>query len=140
METPLTGNAPPASRPNILVVDDEETARKFLEHFLELLGCSVKSVASGQEAVQAVKAACPDLVFLDIVLPVMDGVETLRELQEIHPRIAVVMISGPENIQRAQRALSYGARDFLAKPFTLDTLKKTLKIHLGFPAKPPLLG
>lgn len=133
MDIPAPENPAPKAKPSILVVDDEETARTFLVHSLELLGCSAKGIASGHEAIQIVKAKVPDLVLLDILLPGMDGVETMRELHEAKPGIAVIMISGPENTPLAQHALNFGARDFLTKPIGLNDLKHALKIHLKFP-------
>jgi CheY-like chemotaxis protein len=133
MATPSPESYLPKVRPTVLVVDDEETVRTFLVETLELLGCSARGLASGQEAVFAVKDKCPDLVLLDILLPGMDGVETMRELHEAQPGIAVIMISAPENTPLAQHALNFGARDFLTKPIGLNDLKQVLKIHLKFP-------
>jgi two-component system nitrogen regulation response regulator NtrX len=106
----------------ILVVDDEPAIRQSLCGVLEDEGFQARSVASGEECLEELGRLRYDLVFLDIWLPGIDGLETLARIEELPPatRPAVVMISGHGNIETAVRATKLGAFDFLEKPLTIE--------------------
>ncbi len=104
----------------ILVVDDEEGIRESISGILEDEGYTVLSCSSGEDAVTVAGEQRPDLVFLDIWLPEMDGIETLSRLREINPDIPVIMISGHGNIELAVKATKRGAYEFLEKPLSLE--------------------
>jgi two-component system nitrogen regulation response regulator NtrX len=101
----------------ILVVDDEAGVRRSLEQVLSYEGYQVSLAEDGSRALAVIEAESPDLVLLDIRLPGMDGMETLRRIKEKHgEEVAVVMISGHGTISLAVDALKSGAFDFLEKP------------------------
>jgi two-component system nitrogen regulation response regulator NtrX len=106
----------------ILVVDDEPAIRQSLCGVLEDEGFQPAVVASGEECLERLARQPCDLVFLDIWLPGLDGLETLARIQEMPAgeRPAVVMISGHGNIETAVRATKLGAFDFLEKPLTIE--------------------
>lgn len=106
----------------ILVVDDEPAIRQSLCGVLEDEGFQARSVASGEECLEELGRLRYDLVFLDIWLPGIDGLETLARIEELPPatRPGVVMISGHGNIETAVRATKLGAFDFLEKPLTIE--------------------
>lgn len=108
------------SKEVILIVDDEKGIRESLTGILEDEGYTVLTAISGEEALTTVKEHLPDLVFLDVWLPEMDGIETLSRLKEISKDIPVVMISGHGNIEVAVNATRLGAYDFLEKPLSLE--------------------
>lgn len=108
------------SRKSVLIVDDEEGIRESLAGILEDEGYEVLAVPSGEEALTTAKEHIPDLVFLDVWLPEMDGIETLSRLREIDVSIPVIMISGHGNIELAVKATRLGAYDFLEKPLSLE--------------------
>jgi len=105
---------------HILIVDDEKAIQKALRGVLEDEGYRVSAVGSGSEALRAVAEELPDVVFLDIWMPQMDGLETLAELKRQRPEATVVMISGHGTIETAVKATRLGAYDFIEKPLSLE--------------------
>jgi two-component system nitrogen regulation response regulator NtrX len=109
----------------ILVVDDEPGVRSALEAILSDEGFTVNSAGSGEEGLEALDREEFDAVLLDVWLPGIDGLATLRELRDRHVDSEVVMISGHGTIDTAVRATKLGAFDFVEKPLSLD---KTLLV------------
>ncbi len=108
------------SKKSVLIVDDEEGIRESLSGILEDEGYDVLTASSGEEALAAARDHMPDIVFLDVWLPEMDGIETLSKLKETDVGIPVIMISGHGNIEIAVKATRLGAYDFLEKPLSLE--------------------
>ncbi|HEB02688.1 MAG TPA: sigma-54-dependent Fis family transcriptional regulator [Nitrospirae bacterium] len=104
----------------ILIVDDEEGIRESLSGILTDEGYKVASVDSGEAAIEFIAGLMPDLVFLDIWLPGIDGLETLVKIKEKTSGTAVVMISGHGTIETAVKATAAGAYDFIEKPLSLE--------------------
>lgn len=104
----------------ILVVDDEKNIQVSMASILEDEGYKVFFATSGEEAVEKFKNVRPDAIFLDIWLPGIDGLETMKQILEIDPLQIIIMISGHGNISTAVRAVKEGAYDFLEKPLSLD--------------------
>ncbi len=107
---------------HILIVDDERAIQKALRGVLEDEGYRVTAVGSAQEALTRLQDETPDLVFLDIWMPGMDGLEALAEFKRIRPETAVVMISGHGTIETAVKATKLGAYDFIEKPLSLEKI------------------
>ena len=105
---------------HILIVDDERAIQKALRGVLEDEGYRVTAVGTGADALKAVADEMPDLVFLDIFMSHMDGLETLTELKRLRPEATVVMISGHGTIETAVKATRLGAYDFIEKPLSLE--------------------
>jgi two-component system nitrogen regulation response regulator NtrX len=105
---------------HILIVDDEPAIQKALRDVLEDEGYRVGAVGNGPEALRVIADEAPDLVFLDIWMPRMDGLETLAELKRLRPEATVVMISGHGTIETAIKATRLGAWDFIEKPLSLE--------------------
>jgi two-component system, NtrC family, nitrogen regulation response regulator NtrX len=105
---------------HILIVDDERAIQKALRGVLEDEGYRVTAVGTGADALKAVADELPDLVFLDIFMSHMDGLETLTELKRLRPEATVVMISGHGTIETAVKATRLGAYDFIEKPLSLE--------------------
>jgi two-component system nitrogen regulation response regulator NtrX len=104
----------------ILIVDDEETIRQSLGGILSDEGYEVLTADSGEQAMKIVEEELPSLVFLDIWLTGMDGLETLKALKSEYPSICVVIMSGHGSIETAVRATKLGAFDFIEKPLSLE--------------------
>ncbi|MFN3673090.1 MAG: sigma-54-dependent transcriptional regulator, partial [Bosea sp. (in: a-proteobacteria)] len=109
---------------DILVVDDETDIRELVAGLLEDEGYRTRKAGSADEALAAIAARRPNLVFLDIWLQGsrLDGLQVLELIKESHPDLAVVMISGHGNIETAVSAIKSGAYDFIEKPFKADRL------------------
>jgi two-component system nitrogen regulation response regulator NtrX len=110
----------------ILVVDDEADIRTSLGGLLEDEKYNVRTVASGQEALDAVSEKTPDMVLLDIWMEGMDGLEVLSRLKRRVPNLPVIMISGHGTIETAVQATQKGAYDFVEKPPQVDRLLLTI--------------
>jgi UDP-3-O-[3-hydroxymyristoyl] N-acetylglucosamine deacetylase len=104
----------------VLVVDDEASIRRSLEGVLKDEGFSVLLAEDGESAIRILMNTRPALVLLDIWMPGMDGLETLRKIKELHPELPVVMISGHATISTAVAATRLGASDFIEKPLDLS--------------------
>ena len=111
---------------SILVVDDEPGIRTQLEAILRDEGFGVTSVARGEEALAAVSRELYDLIMLDVWLPGMDGLDTLRQLRAAGHQAPVVVISGHANAEMAATAVREGAVDFLEKPLALERVVVTV--------------
>ena len=104
----------------ILVVDDEDRIRQSLNGILKDEGYEVLEAKEGTQALRQVETDPPDLVLLDIWMPVMDGMEVLEKIKAQVPNLPVIMISGHGNIELAVKAVKLGAYDFIEKPLSLD--------------------
>jgi len=111
----------------ILIVDDEPGIRQTLRSVLQEDGYRAEAAASGEECLDFVKRNLVDVVLLDVWLPGIDGMETLRLLKESDPSPMVVMISGHGNIESAVRATKLGAFDFVEKPLSAEKIGLAVK-------------
>jgi two-component system, NtrC family, nitrogen regulation response regulator NtrX len=107
---------------HILVVDDEPAIQTALRGVLEDEGYRVTTAGAGEDAVRLVADETPDLIFLDIWMPGMDGLETLAGLRRVRPEAPVIMISGHATIETAVKATRLGAYDFIEKPLSLEKM------------------
>ena len=106
--------------PRILIVDDEPGIRQSLKGVFEDEGFTTESVSTGEDCLKRIEQDSYDLILLDIWLPGMDGIETLRRLREKSPHTHVIMISGHATIATAVSATKLGAYDFIEKPLSLE--------------------
>jgi DNA-binding response OmpR family regulator len=118
----------PAMR--ILVVEDEPRILSFLVRGLESEGFSVDSELDGASALRRATARRYDLVVLDLLLPRLDGLSVLRELQRRNPAVPVVILSARSDLATKLRGFELGASDYLAKPFALDELIARIRAQL----------
>jgi CheY-like chemotaxis protein len=113
-------------RRSILVVDDEPGMRALFSFMLGAKGYEVRTAGSGEEALQNVKTSPCDLVFLDVRMPYMNGLEVLRALRQLRPNISVVMMTGYAVEQLLNDAITEGAKGYLRKPFTIEELMNSI--------------
>jgi two-component system nitrogen regulation response regulator NtrX len=112
---------------SILVVDDEESILSSLSSILEDEGYQVTVGKSGADAIRAYTIDPPDLMLLDIWMPEMDGLETLRRVRELVPTAQVMMMSGHGSIETAVKAIKLGAYDYIEKPLSLENVTLRVK-------------
>ena len=113
----------------VLIVDDEQGIRQALKQVLEYEDLEVRVAASGGEAISLYTEFRPHLVFLDVKMAGLDGLETLTRLRDLDPGPQIVMISGHGTIATAVEATQRGAFDFLEKPLDTDRLLLTVRIR-----------
>ncbi|MEO0136292.1 MAG: sigma-54 dependent transcriptional regulator [candidate division WOR-3 bacterium] len=115
----------------ILIVDDEEIVRAALTEWLENLGYEAKAVEDGFKALEAVENAEWDAALVDLKMPKMDGIETLRRVHKLNPDMPVIIITAHGSVDSAVIAMKEGAADYVMKPFNPEEidiiLKKLLK-------------
>jgi two-component system, NtrC family, response regulator AtoC len=112
----------------VLVVDDAEGIRTYLANLLELSGYDVDTAEDGRRALALLEGgAAPDVVILDVMMPGMDGLETLRRIREIDPGVPVIMLSVVGKAGTIVEAMQLGAVDYLNKPFEETELEVTLQ-------------
>ncbi|HAA02861.1 MAG TPA: sigma-54-dependent Fis family transcriptional regulator, partial [Syntrophobacteraceae bacterium] len=116
--------ADPAARAHILVVDDEQGAREALEIVLED-DYEVVCVADGLEAMARIKERSFDLVLVDITMPELDGIQTLKLIKDYDDGIDVVMVSALDSARQAAASMKLGAYDYITKPFEEAELLNT---------------
>jgi two-component system, NtrC family, sensor kinase len=111
-----------SGRPRVLIVDDELSVREVCTRALTRAGYEPTAVATGEEAIAAVRRETYDVIVLDVRMPGMDGPEVLRTVREIDPDAPCLIISGYSDFEDAIACLRHGAADFVRKPFDLDTV------------------
>src|SRR6266849_9280063 len=118
--------------PNILLVDDEPGMLRYIRTLLEVDDYKVATASTGEEALERVqKGLQPDLVLLDLLMPGIDGLQTLEQLRQIRPGTKVVMLSCVSDTRKVVQAIRLGAHDYLTKPFQKAELDKVIDQCLG---------
>jgi CheY-like chemotaxis protein len=121
-----------ARPPLVLIVDDDQTLRDMLRDLLEDAGYRTATASDGAAGLDALCRAAPDLVLLDVAMPIMDGLAFLRRRSEKACREAVPVVVMSAQ-QRESEALKLGARQFVSKPFDLDDLLGVVDRCVGPP-------
>ncbi len=106
----------------VLLVDDEDDFRITLAKRLKLRKVNVTDVASGNEAIELVKQKSFDVAVVDVKMPGIDGIETLKQLKQIQPAMEIVMLTGHASIESGMEAMKLGAYDYVMKPCDIDEL------------------
>jgi DNA-binding response OmpR family regulator len=122
-------------RQRIMVVDDDQDMMKLLNRTLELEGFEAIAVTDGESALNLLEKVSPDLVILDIVLPGLDGLQTLDLIRK-HSDVPVIMLTARHEATIMQRALFLGADDYISKPFSTRSLIARIRAE-AFPPKSP---
>ncbi len=117
-------------QPRILVIEDEPDLREGLQHNLELEGYAVVAAGTGREGLQQARAATPDLILLDLMLPDLDGLKVLEQLRQQGQPIPVIVLSARSQDRDKVSGLEAGADDYLTKPFGLAELTARIRAVL----------
>lgn len=114
----------------VLVVDDERDFVKLFIKRFAMRNLDVEGVTSGQEALDHLRENPVDVVVLDVKMPGMDGLETLKEIKKHHPHVEVIMLTGHGSVKSGIQGISLGAYDYVLKPFKIeDLLERILKAY-----------
>ena len=111
----------------VLITDDSRLLRKKLREELERQNCEVIEAVNGKEAITAVLEQEPDGVILDIVMPIVGGIEALQFIREVATDVPVVMLSSMNTPQKLMQCLKMGAIDFINKPYTREQIVHTVE-------------
>ena len=114
----------------ILVVDDDASVRIVLGEFLAREGFDVQCASSGAEALEKIQNAPPDLVLLDMAMPGLNGLDTLKKLKAVRRRLPVMMITAYRDAEKVVDCFRWGASDCLFKPFDYAYLRMVVRDHL----------
>src|SRR5512146_496213 len=114
--------------PQILLVDDEPGMLRYIRTLLEVDSYKVETASNGNDALQRVQRGLnPDLVLLDLLMPGLDGLQTLEQLRHVQPGMKVVMLSCVSDTRKVAQAIRLGAQDYLTKPFQKAELDAVIK-------------
>jgi len=110
----------------LLIIDDEQKICELLSKYFSLKGYETRAVSRGEEAVVLAKVYQPDVVLLDLLMPGLGGVETLKQLKQLQPAPKVIMVSAADHQDVAQGAIKLGADAFVCKPPSLPELERLI--------------
>lgn len=119
----------------LLIVDDEIEICEFLKSFFEDRDFKVAVAHEGAKALEQVDLFHPGVVLLDIQMPGMDGLQTLRKIKEKHPRVKVIMVTAVETQEKIEEAMRLGADNYITKPLSLEYLEKDVQDKINVLAK-----
>ena len=119
--------SPRPPKQSILVVDDDKNILKMIEiNLRKEKTYEIRTASNGEACLKYIREGLPDLVLMDIQMPGIDGIETLKRVKEIEPLVPVVMMSAHGTIEKAVQSMKMGANDFITKPFASDRLLVTV--------------
>ena len=115
----------PNKKPTVLICDDEEGIR---ESFKLILSDTyhLRFVNNGLQAVELLKAFTPDAMLLDIKMPKVNGIEVLKQIKKLKPKLPVIIVTGYQSVETAQEAIKNGAADYIPKPFESKQILKAV--------------
>jgi len=111
----------------ILIVDDSRTSRRILRNLLTECGYDVVEAENGEIGVQKYKEETPDMVTMDITMPIMDGLEALKGIREYDASAKVVMVTAAGQESKIMEAVKLGAAEFITKPFEKEKIVETVR-------------
>lgn len=116
---------------HLLIVDDQQGVRRLLYEAFSDEGYHVRIAEGGQEALKMVSQEVPDLILLDIKMPMMNGLETLKELRKIDPQVPVLMMTAYGELEVVESAKKMGVEHYIIKPFDLHEVRLLVKAILA---------
>jgi len=117
---------PEEIKADVLLVDDEEQFLKVLSQRLEGRGIKVDTSTSGEDALKRVEGKDFDAIILDLVMPGMSGLETLKRIRSENPDVQIIMLTGHSSVEKGVEAIKAGAVDFLEKPADLNKIMEKI--------------
>ena len=111
----------------VMIVDDEVDFLETIVKRLKARGIDVAGVESGYKALEVLDGSSPDVIILDVKMPGMDGIETLREIKKKKPLTEVIMLTGHASVESGIQGMQLGAFDYVMKPVALDELLEKVR-------------
>jgi len=115
------------SAEKVLLVDDEMDFTRTLAERLETRGMRVETAGSGEEAIEKARQGSFDAILLDLAMPGLDGIETLKALREMKPDLQIILLTGQATVRQSVEAMKYGAVDLLEKPASIQELLEKIE-------------
>ena len=112
----------PSSKEQILIIDDDQDLCETFAHYLKDCGFSVAYALNGRDGLKTIEELAPDLLLLDIRMPGMNGLETVRQIIQRYPNLRVMVMTAFFDPDTAKQAIEYGACEFLSKPIKIEDL------------------
>jgi DNA-binding response OmpR family regulator len=122
--------ARPKPEPTLLIVDDNQGALELLLLLLSKHGLSVVGAPSGRECLEIVKQRSVDLIILDVMMPLMDGLQVCRELKKIVPAVPIILLTARDDMTTRAVAMDLGVSEFIAKPVNHQDLLNRIRMQL----------
>lgn len=113
--------------PRVLLVDDEEKFLDLLSQRLGTRGIEADTAASGEDALKKIREKNLDVIILDVMMPGMGGIETLKRIRKENPEVQIIMLTGQGTVEKSVQAMKEGAIDFLEKPVDLPKLLERIE-------------
>jgi DNA-binding NtrC family response regulator len=115
----------------VLLVDDEKDFLDVMSERIEARGMEVTTADSAMKALELVKSGNFDAIIVDLMMPAMDGLQTLKAIKEKNPDLQVILLTGHATVEKGIEAMKLGAMDFVEKPADLDRLTEIIKKAQG---------
>lgn len=119
--------------PRVLIVDDDASHRRLIQHWLDRSGYKTETFGSGPACLDALTQSLPDAILLDLHMDGMDGHQTLQHIHDIHPNLPTIMLTGDTDLENVVKAMQAGACNYLGKPVDrrklLDVLQKAIETY-----------
>lgn len=116
----------PKAKTKILIIDDEPDACRLFEKIVGTWGYRISTATSANRGLACYKQECPDLVFLDLVMPGTDGITILRKIMKLNRNQIVIIITGYGDLRSAKAAMKLGAYDYVSKPLDMKAIKNSI--------------
>ena len=111
----------------LLIIDDDPAACRIFKKILGEEGYSILTATDAVKGLRLIKEKSPEIVFLDIKMPRIDGIELLRRIRKINQDVTVIMLTGFATLDTARKAMELGAHDYVTKPFDLEAIKASIR-------------
>lgn len=111
----------------LLIIDDDPAACRIFKKILGQVGYHVLTATDAGKGLRLIKEKSPEIVFLDIKMPRIDGIELLRRIRKINKEVIVIMLTGFATLDTARKAMELGAYDYVTKPFDLEAIKASIR-------------
>lgn len=111
----------------LLIIDDDPAACRIFKKIIEKEGYRVLTATDAGRGLRLIQEKSPEIVFLDIKMPRVDGIELLRRIRKINKDVIVIMLTGFATLDTARKAMELGAYDYVTKPFDLEAIKASIR-------------